>query len=80
MPERGGVSRAVLGIGLTGVAVGLAWLALAITAAVVIGRATQIAERRDPRARPGPPEVAVDTDPGPLLGVVRPRAPSPASW
>jgi hypothetical protein len=64
----------VLGIALTGLAIGGAWLAVAITAAVAIGRAIHLADQ-DARARPDP-EVVVDTDAGPLLGVVQPRAPS----
>jgi hypothetical protein len=71
MDERGGVSRAVLGIALTGVAIGGAWLSVAIMAAVAIGRATRIADARTPV--PAEPEVLVEADAGPLLGVVLPR-------
>lgn len=71
MPDRGSVQKAVIGIALTGVAVGLAWLALATAAAVAMSRASRIAEAREPARRQPPP---VDRA-GPLLGVVPPRRP-----
>lgn len=68
MPDRGSVQKAVIGIALTGVALGLAWLAMATAAAVAIGRASRIADQREPGCTAGPEPVA-----GPLLGVVLPR-------
>jgi F0F1-type ATP synthase membrane subunit c/vacuolar-type H+-ATPase subunit K len=60
----------MLGIALTGLAVGGAWLAVAIVVGVSIGRAVRIA---DARTAPAEPEIEIEADGGPLLGVVLPR-------
>jgi hypothetical protein len=77
------VGKAVLGIALTGVAVGFCWLAVGISLAVPMCRAIRVADEREARTgEPAEPQIEVPDDLSslmPLLGVVGPREPDPAA-